>query len=92
MTQIQDLSALADRLPNRRHREAVQFSVQQHVRNGRGFWPMVEVDGVRKIIAFRPQVAQGPWGRWTPEAGRIEVLDPHQIAVSDWPRVQITVN
>lgn len=90
MTQMQDLAALAARLPNRRQREALKESVQQHVRNGRGFWPMVELDGARKIIAFRSNA--GLYGRWTVDMGQVDILDLHQIAVTDWPRVQMSVN
>lgn len=88
MTQTIELAALAAVLPNIQDRAAVEQSWQQHVRNGRGFWPMVETQEGRKIIAFRARGACAN-DRWTVEEGKIDVLDLHQLSVTDWPRVRM---
>ena len=90
MTPVENLAALTACMSDRRDRAAFAYSLEQHVRNGRGFWPVVEMDGVRKVIAFRS--ASSGAGRWTMDQGRVEVLDLHQISMSDWPKIKITVN
>ena len=86
MTRTDYLAGLAARLPNRRDRSLLEQSYQQHIRNGRGFWPVVTLDGAPQVVRFASaDVAD----RWTPETGRIDLVPLHAVPVVDWARVRL---
>jgi hypothetical protein len=79
-----DFDTLVSRVANRRHRVLVEHSVQQHIRNGRGFWPALMLDGEMQVVRFASaRVA----GRWTAETGSIDVVPVNQLSPLDLPRV-----
>jgi hypothetical protein len=89
MTRTDVLDYLATRMINRRQRVMVEDSWQQHVRNGRGFWPAVMVDGEVQVVRFASSDGAGSRDpRWTPETGRIELVPVNQLSPSDLPRVR----
>lgn len=85
--QMNFLGEIGSLLSNARHRAAVASSVQQHIRNGRGFWPVVPVDGEMQVVTFvDPDAAPGQ--RWCPDTGEIRLMPLHRLCPADLHRVQ----
>ncbi len=72
----------------------VHQSVIEHTRNGRGFWPVIQVNGIPQVLQFSIDQSQKsihghPYDhRWTPETGSIHLIPLHALRVVDWPRVR----
>ena len=65
--------------------QAFEKSFQDHVRNGRGFWPVVQAGGTAQVIRFAPR--QGD-ARWTPSTGLIDLIPLYSVSPIDLPRLQ----
>jgi hypothetical protein len=65
--------------------QAFETSFQDHVRNGRGFWPVVQAGGTTQVIRFAPR--QGD-ARWTPSTGLIDFIPLHAVSPVDLPRLR----
>lgn len=85
-----NVQSLVDRVPNPRERASLDRSIAEHMRNGRGFWPVVTIDGEPQVVKFSSDMLQS-WvdHRWTPETGVIDLVPLHALPVSDWPRVRM---
>lgn len=84
MTRSDYIENISARCLDHRHRVLIEQSMQQHIRNGRGFWPAVVMDGEWQVVRFASaRVA----GRWTAETGSIDVIPVHRISPADLPRV-----
>jgi hypothetical protein len=87
------------RIDTARDRAELDRAVAEHTRNGRGFWPVVTIDGVRSVIRFAAAVVTGgptgstgtgaPMSRWTPDTGSIDIIPIHALSPADWPHVRL---
>ena len=86
MTHLDQMTTLTNQIDRPAERAALMRSAQDHVRNGRGFWPVVTIDGAPQVVRF---AAAAVAGRWTPETGRMDVIPLHALPAADWPRLRI---
>lgn len=82
---------LAPRLASDRERDGLKKSLADHVRNGRGFWPVVTVDGTAQVVRFSGDTDDALCGhaRWNATTGIVELVPLHALPVADWPRVRL---
>lgn len=97
------LHDLSNRIQNTTERRFLEQAYQEHLRNGRGFWPVVTIDGVPQVVRFssvtpmtKDERVQTPLNnfddRWTPETGGINIIPLYALPITDWPRVNLTVH
>lgn len=84
------INEISSQVSNQRERDSLKRSLADHMRNGRGFWPVVTIDGEPQVVRFAG-AQMGLWGdeRWYPETGAIDVIPLHALPVADWPRVRM---
>lgn len=97
MTQLPPdfLKTMGFDIENPRDQLLVRQSVMEHTRNGRGFWPVIDIDGMPQVLRFSTHPSSVECHeshddrRWTPETGLIDLVPLHSLRVADWPRVRL---
>ncbi len=97
MTQLPNvfLKTMGFNIDNPKDQLLVTQSLMEHTRNGRGFWPVIQVGGIPQVLRFstgysKSQRGQGQEARrWTPETGVIDLVPLHSLSVVDWPHVRM---